>query len=751
MPPTLDLTRPECRQINNRIKELRQDLRRWRDRLRTTSDPEERANIQHVMDGLEDSISTYDEQLFENGCYVSPPMIVRLLSAEHIEYTQATQYYSLQGTHAGADNAVPVIEGKPTLVRAYVTTTLTDVTTVGGVLRVMGFNRNSLKYDIFRMETPARDRLTLIPGAPLSRSSLGDTLNFMVPAAMCWGQVLFDVTATVVGHESDPAATNPSYQAQRGISAEFSRRRVPIVHCFRIDLSREVQGSPTPQIIPAPTFADCQSTMAEAARMYPVERFDIRDRGVCGFSGPLNTVGDYDAVLRDIMTVYNGTSPTPARNELYVAMLPAHTNPTFFGSQLAGSLQTTVNLPRLFSHEIGHWLLPGDDHVAGCTNLALPLEQIDANYPDYPNTVAAAGIGEWGVDISAAGVALFNPETPEIMSYCGGTRWISPYNYLRAFSGPVLSWAPGGVARHLTAEKLIVAFRVRRGDTAELQWALHLPGEPRDPSGKGADDLVLELHDEHGRLLTSTPCHRPADRGRSAPYEDFQEVLPWFETATVVALVRGSRELTRWPVESAPTEPLVRAFSVTSSERTDRRGSTIRFSWAKPRDARPHHCKVRYSPDDGQTWIPIANGVAENDVEIPDEILRGVASARFQLAVSAGFRTTLVESETRIGGARLDTRPTIGTPGAGARVDQGEALDLVGTVPMRLDGTATPPHAYWTSNRDGFLADGLQARVTNLSPGRHSIRLITEDERGAETAQGTVVVWVDARRPANGD
>jgi hypothetical protein len=749
--PTLDLTRPECRQINNRIKELRRELRRWAERLRDTRDPEERENILHTMDGLENSISSYEEQLYENGCYVSPQVIVRLLAVAHVERTQATQYYSLDGTNAGADNAVWAIEGKPTLLRCYLTTTLTDVTMVGGTLRVMGFNPTSLKYDIFRTTVPARAPLTLIPGVPLSRRSLADTLNFVVPAAICWGNVLFEVTASAVGHESDPPTTNPSYQTRFSISTWFTGRRVPIVHCFRIDLSRNMPGPPTPLPFAAPTFAACQNTMAEAVRMYPVSHFDIRDRGTRAFSGPLNTLADYDAVLQDIMTVYNATTPTPARNELYVAMLPAHGNANVFGEQLAGSMQTTVDRQQLFSHEIGHWLLPGDDHVEGCTNPTLPMTQIDVNYPDYANAISDAGIGEWGVDISAAGVDLFSPEAGEIMSYCGGIKWISPYNYLRAFNGPVLSWAPGAVARQLAAEKLIIAFRLQRDETAQLQWALHLPGEPPDTSGKGATDLVLELHGENGRLLTSTACHLPADRGRSAPYEDFQEVLPWFDAATFVVLVKGSRELARWPVEAPMREPEVPALSVTSADRTDGRGNVIRLGWTGPRDAKARHYMLRYSPDDGKTWIPVANGVAGHALEISDELLRGVPNARFQLAVSTGFRTTLVESETRMGGARLDTRPTIAAPAAGTSIREGEAIELAGSVPMRFDGVEGPPHAYWTSHRDGFLAEGLQARVQNLSPGRHSIRLIVEDEHGTETAQAAVVVWVTARGQTTGD
>ena len=91
-----------------------------------------------------------------------------------------------------------------------------------------------------------------------------------------------------------------------------------------------------------------------------------------------------------------------------------------FGHQLNQSLQSTVNRTQLFAHELGHWLLPGDDHVAGCINPNLTLTQIDSNYPDYPNAVSRAGIGEWGVDLTGSHPwTLFGPEQGDIMSYCG--------------------------------------------------------------------------------------------------------------------------------------------------------------------------------------------------------------------------------------------------------------------------------------------------------------------------------------------
>lgn len=748
--PPIDLTRPECKATYNRMKELERSRRQWADRLQYTTDYEERQNILHTIEGLDNSIQMHREELLNDGCYDRPVVVTKVLEIPHLEHTQSTQYYSADGTGAGGDNTIWSVESKPTLVRAYFRTWLSDSNTASGVLTVMGYNPNTLKYDTLRRTVAPMNVATIWPSIVSRRSVISETLNFLVPADVCWGKVLFDVQAWISGHESDPSGTNPSYQARASFSAEFNRRRTPIVHCFRMALSQTIPGTPAPLQFAAPSFADCQATMAHAERMFPLSRLDIRDRGTRAFTGPLQNDNDYDAVRRNIQTAYEATSPTPARNEIYVAMLPGHqAGASVFGHQLFASLQSTVGFNELFTHELGHWLLPGDDHVAGCVNPALPMIQIDANYPDYPNATQRAGIGEWGVDLEAAGPRLHDPERGDIMSYCPNPLWISPYNYLRAFNGPVLSWAEGATpAPRADAQKLLLAFRLHRDETVEFQWALHLPGEPPRWSAKGTSDLVVELHDAGGALIASSPCHRPADRRASSPYEDFQEVLPWFENVANVVLVRDRHELARWPVEDAATER-VRALTVTATRDSDG-SSAIRFTWAAPEDAKRRHYMLRFTPDDGHTWIPVANDVKEGRVDVPSHLLRGIERARFQLAVSTGFRTTLVESQEAVAGPPLEREVTIIQPEAGARIAQGDPVSLVGVIAARLDGSEDTVSAYWNSNRDGFLADGLRAMVGELSVGRHSLRLVVEDETGGEIAK-TVVVWVIPRGTPESD
>ena len=131
-------------------------------------------------------------------------------------------------------------------------------------------------------------------------------------------------------------------------------------------------------------------------------------------------------------------------------------------------------------------------------------------------------------------------------------------------------------------------------------------------------DLFINLHDGDDLILASVNCSRPADRSPTAPYEEFQEVLPWFESAAQVVVVRDGVELARWEIEEQATASLISKPKVTETSRSDGT-KAITLSWTERADARPKpYIMVRYTPDDGYTWIPLANNVKQSQVEVPD-------------------------------------------------------------------------------------------------------------------------------------
>lgn len=727
-----DLSTPACRRIYNRVRELRATRKQWADRLATTTNAEERENILRTIEGLDNSLQMLEEELHEEGCYHSPPSPNTLLKITGIEVTQSTQYFSVEGSGAGAANSVPLIAYKPLLARVYLQSLWTDGMSITGRILVMVFNRNTLKYDILRRGVEPMQTVSMAGSSASRRRALNETLNFLIPAADCYGRLQLSAQAWVAGHYGEPI-----YSADNWERIEFNTRRTPIIHCFRMRVSRTVPGTTTPTQLAAPSDADCRRTIDLARRLLPVPDLDVRDRGERAFAGALETFPDYDAVRADILAVRNGTTPTPQDHEIYVAMLPTHANASgiVWGNALTGSIESIVFNDDMFAHELGHLVIPGDDHVSdtACA-LTSQMTQVDPNYPDYPNAIQRSGIGEWGVDLEQSPPTLFSPERPEIMSYCGGTKWVSPYNYLRAFHGDLLDPFTVAPVDQAAAHKLLLSFRIYRDGRVEFQWAVHLPGEPGRYTPKGMTEIVVELYNASHVLLASLECHHTSDRPNVAPYEDFQEVLPWFEEIAYVLVVRCGEEIARWPIEDAASSPLVSDLTLSADG-----ASNIVIKWNRPNQGPARlHFMLRYTPDDGKTWIPLASGSDKTQVEVDSMLLRGVQSTRFQLALSTGFRTSFVESRA-VAGPTFVRELRIIEPEAETHLVRGDAVRLLGETTTRLDGRDDSMNAYWSSNRDGFLADGLRAQVTTLSVGRHLIRLDITDGSGRTLTQSVVV------------
>ena len=223
-----------------------------------------------------------------------------------------------------------------------------------------------------------------------------------------------------------------------------------------------------------------------------------------------------------------------------------------------------------------------------------------------------------------------------------------------------------------------------------------------------------ELYDGLDILLASAPCHRPADRAAFDSYEDFQELMPWSDSVETVVVRSGEVELARWSVEdrrdSAPVRRLAIAESISDSDE-----SGVRLSWSADDDSAALHQMLRYTPDDGRTWIPLANGVEGTEFDVPADVLRGLSDVRFQLAASTGFRTMLIESQatvSRSGGGRT---AEIISPSDDEAIPYGDPVVLTGASSSRFDGRADDAHVYWSSNRDGFLGDGLYVVAQRLS------------------------------------
>jgi hypothetical protein len=737
--PQIDQTRPECVALDNRIKQRRRSLERFREQLQQTHDLDERDEILRNIDRLNEEIDAFREELAFLGCYNFPVRPGNFLKIVGIEATQSTQYFSYEGTGVGANNSIRFVEQKPLLARVYVRNELPDLVRVMARLSVYEFNPHTLKYDILRRQLGPIHEVTR-PGMSTSRrSNIDDTLNFMVSASDCFGNVRLGVLAWVVGHEGDPI-----YEGDGGYSpVVFIKTRKPIIQCFRYRFTINNPAPAPPTVLAAPSFADCQRTMAFAQRMFPMAGLSIVDRGTSDLSGTaLTTRADFDIIRQEAQNSRNTTTPTPEDHDIYLGMI-SDPGGAVWGNALGGSLGAVVGRDELFAHELGHLLLPGDDHVSDVTCPLNPgIEGLDPNYPDYPNTTQTSGIGEHGVDLGVSPIQWFGPDSPDVMSYCT-RKWISPYNYSRAMLHSILNLSASAPSRRAETQKLVISIRVYRDGRIELGRGVHLPGEARPVPVKAPTGFVLELYGADGHLLSSALCgSRSPDRPRHGPYEDFQEVLDWDERAQSVVLVRDGAEAARWQIEEPTRERIVGDLNYQRLTH-DNGERAFRVAWSALQRERLS-ISLRFTPDGGETWLAVATATHEDRVDVDESALPAGEKCRFQLVASTGLRTVVAESDE----FSIEPRPrqlAILEPTNGGEMSAGSPAWLVGAAESLLGENGKAIDAFWSSNRDGFLGDGLSVLVPGLSPGRHVLTLTVDDGIGGEATE-RVVVW--ARREA---
>jgi hypothetical protein len=739
--PQIDRSRPECVALDNRIKQRRASLARFRQQLQQMQDLEEREEILRNIDSLSQQVDGLMEELAFSACYViDVPQQNRFIKVVGIEATQSTQYFSLEGTGAAPDNSVRFIEGKQLLVRVYLRNTLSDPMPMSAKLTLHELNPHTLKYDLFRTEiTPPLPKVTLAGQAASTRAQLDTTLNFLIPAPECHGNIRLSVLAWADGHENDPV-----YEAEGVMSpVAFTPTRRPIIHCFRIDFT--LTSTTPPTVLAAPSFLQCADTMRLAQRMFPISGMTIIDRGTIQMSGEnLITQGDFDLVRAWIQRLRDATiqeDPAgglilPEENIIYVGMLP-DPGGSVWGNALAGSIESVVGRNDLFAHELGHLLLPGHDHIVDTVCANNPTGPLDPSYPDYANTPRTAGIGEFGIDLGVSPPALFNPDTPDIMSYCTN-RWISPYNYARALFGEVLSPHHERRIARIGEQKLLISFRLYRDGHAELQSALHLPGPAATRSPKAPTGIMLELLDTGGSMLATAECERSPDLNDAGPYEDFHLAMPWHERARHLVVLHQDKEVARWEVEEPAHERIAARLNCHRQARDNGEGFW-RVSWT-PAPRENVNFTLRFTPDDGKTWLAVAVGTRSTEIDVDESGLPAGPKCRFQLLTSTGFRTVAEESEEVFLSPRT-RQIVIMEPEPGTEVECGNGLRLSGDVALSLGEEHQPLDAFWSSNRDGFIGNGLSVFAQRLSPGRHVLTLtVNNGASGESTAQVRVQV-----------
>ncbi len=202
-------------------------------------------------------------------------------------------------------------------------------------------------------------------------------------------------------------------------------------------------------------------------------------------------------------------------------------------------------------------------------------------------------------------------------------------------------------------------------------------------------------------------------------------------------LRRGSNDLAARSASANPpqvtvTAPQAGAFLEGFTE--------VHWSASDP-DEDPLMFAVMYSPDDGNSWLPVAMDLPSPGLEVDTAAWAGTTAGRVRVMASDGFHTAIADSAPF---QVTEKAPLVGivAPADGARINPYEAVALSGHAEDLEDGPLLAEALVWASDRQGLLGYGpdLVLAPMSLDDGWHVLTLVATDSQSQAGEAGVHVL-----------
>lgn len=652
-----------------------------------------------------------------------------------LELNQAVQFFRsfrfLDPANVRPDNSIWLIARKNTGVRVYVdwdaSAGLPPIAHLTGQLTVQTAV-TTLTLD------PINAGKSIVPkrDVNINPALVGDTLNFLIPAAQCQG------TVEVSGRVWDLAAPDSK-------SGEFRRTLVfvPVKPLNLFLVGVNLIGLPN-----LPENPPKQSTIAGAlsllVKTYP--RGDIVQTGFTtmnfgGVPGGMSASGCgavFNALLDKLRDLKGGS------NDVYYGALPAGaaTVPGVVGcSPVGGGVATSfVDRPLTIPHEIGHAL--GRRHCP-CKGCSPPAQDTDPEYPQYGN-FSSDSIGVFGFDATAAGGVVFDPaSTLDFMTAflppkASPKAWISPYTYRALLDGAAGGPAPGSPSQQVDARgqamTLFLGLSIDRQRQVTRRPSFHHPAEVQG-RGDCRGPFVVEFLDERRSVLDCAPLHCVcAEGGCTCWPKELRDAIPYPAGARFLVVWEGDTSLYE---EAIPDPPYVKITG------TEAREDGLLLRWTS-NPAQGLWYVVHWLDKKAGVFRGVAPRLEDTSLLLPTALFAHGPDLEVCVLATSGIATGRDCAAVRL----PNLRPR--TPGLGL-----VGVDPTGGVPQRVPcvltvlatdsaGRRAPiDQVAWYDGGGAELARGDQLDLRSLGPGPHLVRAVARGLADRPVAKS----WVVERTP----
>ena len=629
-----------------------------------------------------------------------------------------------------ADNAVPMVQNKPTWVRVY-------LRSEGGVPAAPIAGRlcrgrvatcdTGFVFPINRVAPDADEDPSVA-----DRGNLDASLNFIVPPVWL-AEGSLEMTAFVNYHEEDMDEVRDDNNA---VQAAVSVQRARALTVMFMPVTADGHTAPITEMWP---LAERLTRLFPVSRIITVARgplpgnFDLSDSsgGNCGRT--------WNRLMDALRGAYMWRGPGSAS---LFGMVPLEANTDGVGGcgEVPGRVASGIVTPgwseevRIAAQELGHTF--GRNHATGSCRAG----NADDSYPRRRGL-----LDDWGTDLAARHMYPMN-STYDYMGYCAGSdnHWTSVYTYLALLGGlPAAQAAPSG--GHLAAvmsadgQPQLIGGGTIAPDGFTLERGFY-----RASLGDGVSDglpvgpYTVRLQDADGAVLYERAFGLielsnalPTDSG------SFQIILPDVAGASQIAfLYNGSLVGT---VSASPNSPQVRLVAPAGGEDWGESGAH-QIAWeATDSDGDTLRYNIQYSTDGGATWSSLDVDLSEATSLTVDSADLPGGSLLFRVLASDGFHQAESMSSVPVTVGNKPPLIHLASPIDGDSLPAGEAVIFRGYA-VDFEDVVLEDQAYrWTSDRDGDLGQGPTLWGIPLSQGEHRITLTVTDRAGRAVSESVLI------------
>jgi hypothetical protein len=671
------------------------------------------------------------------------------LTISHLEVTQVIQRWG------DASPLVPLVRGKPTVVRVYVQASGGPGPGPGGTWSVtwtaIDVYHGSTYLDTLWQQGP----VLVTPGAdPKSlRDNAARTFNFLIPSS--WTTFAEGLTLRV------------TINSQGGVP-EFSssNNSVSDTVTFRLTYPLTVAGlmfSDPKYPFPAKPYADFNTQLAFLNQTWPVPSANLftPPNQDLHYGTPSN-VDASDAYFPGGFAVANDAdkrrlqATDASRGYYWYALQPWNTGLNGMACGVGtcrgatGQDNTGADAGAVMAQEIGHnWGQYHTGHVStdnwfdpNCCphgGISHSLSDLAYGFDTRTMQVIPPGplSGSHAHDFMVGGCTGGCPTLP---------HWVSDYTYERLLNADTVRLlgqdqtqrAEAGDDQHIAAlesqpaetrQYMLVSGHVGDGAALDPTYVLDQPAGTADDPGTG--QFTLELRNDADEVLSARAFNPSAGMHDLSGPPSFVELLPWDAAAHSLVLRLGDSVVATRTASANP--PVVDILTPRPGVHWN---GARQVTWAaSDPDGDDLVYAVHYSSDGGRTWLPVGVDLTDTSLDIDAGLLKGSTDCRIRVIASDGFNTTVAESEA----FGVDPHEPTASLTAPPQLTAGRQAILHGTAYDADDGAVAEESLIWQSDRDGNLGSGSTVVTTPLSPGSHTITLRVTDSDGHPATASTTL------------